>query len=91
MSIKYIQKALDYQRIIIQENLQYFKANHRIKQKTFASEITSSLQSTPKFINPKYFYDEIGSKLFDEICGLPEYYPYVCELSILKNIGNESV
>jgi dimethylhistidine N-methyltransferase len=89
MSIKSIQKALDYQRIIKQENLQYFKANHRIKQKTFASEITSSLQSTSKFISPKYFYDEIGSKLFDEICGLPEYYLYNCESSILKNISKD--
>ena len=87
MGTNSIQKSLGYQRIVIQDNLEYFKANHTEKQKTFAEEIASSLNHKLKFINPKYFYDNIGSHIFDKICNLPEYYPYKCESSILKNIA----
>ena len=87
MGTNSIQKSLGYQRIVIQDNLEYFKANHTEKQKTFAEEIASSLNHKLKFINPKYFYDNIGSHIFDKICNLPEYYPYKCEAAILKNIA----
>ena len=41
-----------------------------------------------KQISPKYFYDERGSKLFDEITRLPEYYPTDTEIEIMRsNIG----
>ena len=39
------------------------------------AEILTGLQSSPKQISPKYFYDDRGSELFDQICRLPEYYP----------------
>ena len=86
MSTKSIQKSLNYQRFVIQDNLEYFKANHIKNQETFAEEIALSLKSQPKFINPKYFYDKFGSQLFDKICQLSEYYPFSCESSILKSI-----
>ena len=86
MSTKSIQKTLGYQRFTLQDNLEYFKANHTKKQQTFAEDIAISLKNEFKSINPKYFYDDTGSKLFDKICQLPEYYPYNCEYSILKNI-----
>ena len=86
MSTKSIQKTLGYQRFTLQDNLEYFKANHTKKQQTFAEDIAISLKNEFKSINPKYFYDDTGSKLFDKICQLPEYYPYNCESSILKNI-----
>jgi L-histidine N-alpha-methyltransferase len=41
------------------------------------------LTATPKDIPPKWFYDERGSELFDEITRLPEYYPTRAERSIL--------
>lgn len=37
-------------------------------------EILAGLTATQKRLEPKYFYDEAGSQLFDEICELPEYY-----------------
>ena len=41
-----------------------------------------------KMISPKYFYDERGSQLFEEITRLPEYYPTETELGIMRdNIG----
>ncbi len=41
------------------------------------------LRSTPKDIPPKWFYDDRGSQLFDDITRLPEYYPTRCERRIL--------
>ena len=87
MSTKSIQQYVGYQRITIQENLEYFKSNNVKNQKTFAEEIALSLKHEPKVISPKYFYDNLGSKLFDKICKLPEYYPYSCESLILKKIA----
>ena len=91
MSTKSIQQYAGYQRIIIQENLEYFKSNNVKNQKTFAEEIALSLKHEPKVISPKYFYDNIGSELFDRICRLPEYYPYNCESSILKKIAKNLI
>ena len=87
MSTKSIQKTTGYQRITIQENLEYFKSNDIKNQKTFAEEIALTLKHQPRSISPKYFYDNLGSRLFDKICKLPEYYPYNCESSILKKIA----
>jgi L-histidine N-alpha-methyltransferase len=41
------------------------------------------LTATPKDLPPKWFYDDRGSELFDEITRLPEYYPTRTERSIL--------
>lgn len=47
-------------------------------------EIVEGLQQDEKVISPKYFYDERGSRLFDEITTLPEYYPTETELGIMR-------
>lgn len=54
---------------------------------TVAGDVREGLSATQKYIPSKYFYDEKGSKLFEEICQLPEYYPTRTELSILKRIA----
>ncbi len=46
-------------------------------------EILTGLRLPQKTISPKFFYDEAGSKLFDEICRQPEYYPTRTELDIM--------
>jgi L-histidine N-alpha-methyltransferase len=43
------------------------------------------LTSTPKWLQPKWFYDARGSDLFEEITRLPEYYPTRTESSILRS------
>ena len=48
------------------------------------AEIIDGLKAKQKRISPKYFYDERGSQLFDEICDLPEYYPTRTEYSIMQ-------
>lgn len=51
----------------------------------FGRDVMSGLTSSPKKLFPKYLYDGKGSKLFEEIMNLPEYYPTKCELEILEN------
>src|SRR5205085_7258189 len=53
------------------------------------ADVTEGLSSTPKELPPKYFYDERGSQLFDEITRLPEYYPTRCERAILADRAGE--
>jgi L-histidine N-alpha-methyltransferase len=47
------------------------------------ADVRAGLTATPKTLPPKYFYDERGSELFDEITRLPEYYLTRAETSIL--------
>ena len=48
------------------------------------AEILEGLKAAQKRISPKYFYDDLGSELFDEICELPEYYPTRTERGIME-------
>jgi dimethylhistidine N-methyltransferase len=51
-------------------------------------ELIDGLKQPEKMISPKYFYDERGSQLFEEITRLPEYYPTETELGIMRdNVG----
>ncbi len=55
------------------------------------AEIIAGLTAEQKYIEPKYFYDQRGSELFDQICELPEYYPTRTEARIMRdNIGEIS-
>ncbi len=51
---------------------------------TLEHDVRHGLTSTPKDLPPKWFYDDRGSELFDEITRLDEYYPTRCERSILE-------
>ena len=55
-----------------------------VDSRTIGVDVLAGLKNNPKTISPKYFYDAEGSKLFDQICGLPEYYPTRTETSILE-------
>jgi dimethylhistidine N-methyltransferase len=55
----------------------------------FLRDVLTGLSSFPRSIPCKYFYDERGSGLFDEICGLDEYYPTRTELAILRDHSEE--
>ena len=50
---------------------------------SFRSEVLEGLGACPKRIAPKFFYDAHGSRLFDAICELPEYYLTRAEIEIL--------
>jgi len=49
----------------------------------FAADARDGLSASPKTLPPKYFYDELGSILFEAICCLPEYYVARAETEIL--------
>jgi len=51
---------------------------------SFARDVIAGLTARPKRLSPKYFYDEIGAQLFEDITALPEYYLTRCELEILR-------
>jgi dimethylhistidine N-methyltransferase len=56
--------------------------------KTFRQEVLEGLGSSPKFIPSKFFYDDRGSRLFEQITKLEEYYPTRTEAAIMRaNIG----
>lgn len=55
----------------------------------FAADIIDGLTATPKRIAPKYFYDAVGSELFERITDLPEYYPTRCEMQALRDHAAE--
>ena len=58
-------------------------------EKDDVTDLINGLESTPKSIPPRYFYDRQGSQLFEQICQLPEYYPTRTEASILENYAAE--
>ncbi|MGQ4646349.1 L-histidine N(alpha)-methyltransferase [Lyngbya aestuarii] len=53
------------------------------------SDVIWGLTQTPKSLPPKYFYDDLGSALFEKICDLPEYYPTRTEAEILHQYAGE--
>jgi L-histidine N-alpha-methyltransferase len=55
------------------------------------SDVLAGLAATPKVLSPVWFYDETGSRLFDEITRLPEYYLTRAERSILETHAGEVV
>ena len=54
-------------------------------------DVVAGLAATPKVLSPVWFYDEVGSRLFDEITRLPEYYLTRAERSILVDRAGELV
>ncbi len=62
-------------------------SNHLAADSAFEAlcrDVRDGLQSSPKSLPPKWFYDSVGSDLFDQITRLPEYYPTRAEAEILR-------
>jgi L-histidine N-alpha-methyltransferase len=55
----------------------------------FRAAVLQGLGSTPKTLPCKFFYDAEGSRLFDRICELPEYYPTRTECALLQARASE--
>lgn len=56
---------------------------------TFRKSALQGLRSTPKILPCKFLYDAEGSRLFDQICDLPEYYPTRTEIALLKKYADD--
>src|SRR5579884_4240758 len=61
------------------------------EQASFADDVRAGLTAAQKYLASKYFYDELGSALFDAITVLPEYYLTRAETEILHEWGWEIV
>ena len=46
-----------------------------VEDRSLANDVLDGLTRPFKELPPKHFYDTRGSELFEQICGLPEYYP----------------
>src|ERR687887_2071530 len=59
------------------------------QHEAFARDVAEGLAASPKTLPAKYFYDTRGSQLYEQICTLPEYYPYRAERDILVTYAPE--
>jgi dimethylhistidine N-methyltransferase len=73
------------------EKLQLHNLVTRDPRAGLAEDVRRGLSSEPKRFLPKYFYDELGSQLFEAICLLPEYYLTRAENEILTRYADEIV
>ena len=64
---------------------------HAQDSEVIKEEIRSGLLLTPKKLPTKYFYDDWGSTLFEQICELPEYYQTRTEYELLKTVAYDVV
>ena len=60
------------------------KSSSATQLNTFAADVNAGLSGEPKFLSSKYFYDDEGSRLFQEIMKLPEYYVTRVEQEIFE-------
>ncbi|MEY4295115.1 MAG: L-histidine N(alpha)-methyltransferase, partial [Pseudomonadota bacterium] len=60
----------------------YFYQLYSENHDQIRSELLAGLQAKNAYTSPKYLYDALGSKLFEAICELPEYYPTRTEAAI---------
>lgn len=60
-----------------------------VAQREFLADLLAGLRARPRTIPSKYFYDERGSALFEQICELPEYYLTRTELAVLRESAAE--
>ncbi|MFP5245737.1 MAG: L-histidine N(alpha)-methyltransferase [Thermoanaerobaculia bacterium] len=57
----------------------------------FGADVRRGLTAARKWLPPRWFYDELGSSLFDTICFLPEYYVMRAEAEVLTSFATEIV
>ncbi len=60
---------------------------HSVDDQALAAEAAAGLQAVPARASPKFFYDALGSRLFDAITALDEYYPTRTEAAIIAAHG----
>lgn len=79
----------DFTENIINDRFSLFYAQNVKSKKSFEDDVIYGLNSNPKSLQPKYFYDAKGSELFEKICLTPEYYVTRTEAAILKEHSDD--
>jgi L-histidine N-alpha-methyltransferase len=64
-----------------------YRDPHPARVASFAEDVRTGLGARPYTLSPKYFYDDLGSALFEAICRLPEYYLTRIERDLLATYG----
>ena len=64
-----------------------YRDPHPARVASFADDVRTGLGARPYTLSPKYFYDDLGSALFEAICRLPEYYLTRIEHDLLATYG----
>ena len=82
---------MNAQRTTVSDRLEIVELAHAAATTSFADDVRSGLLAPRKRLSSKYFYDELGSALFDAITHLPEYYLTRAETDILTEWGWEIV
>ncbi|MEL6764260.1 MAG: L-histidine N(alpha)-methyltransferase, partial [Cyanobacteria bacterium J06607_6] len=67
--------------------IEYRNADETTAALPTGQDVTVGLTQTPKTLPPKYFYDDQGSQLFEQITDLPEYYLTRTERQILETFA----
>lgn len=73
------------------DRLVLLRTGTEVESNTFAEDVRAGLTSDPKVLPPKYFYDKLGSHLFEAIGCLPEYYVTRDENEILDKYSIEII
>lgn len=68
-------------------NYQFFDLAPVLRE--MRDDVLEGLDREQKYLSPKYFYDERGSALFDDITRLPEYYPTRTETALFETHSTE--
>jgi L-histidine N-alpha-methyltransferase len=71
------------------ERLAFYLMDVEQQHEAFARDVARGLAAPQKTLPAKYLYDERGSQLYEQICALPEYYPYWAERDILATYAAE--
>lgn len=78
-----------YSEDVVNDRLTIYTVSNAKHKNTFGQDVSDGLTSEPKYLLPKYFYDNTGSALFELICETPEYYVTRTETSILQKFSDE--
>lgn len=73
----------------VQESITRAVTDHELS--AFASDVKRGLSAANKHLSSRYFYDDRGSAIFQDIMKMPEYYPTACEFEILSLQSSEII
>ena len=75
----------------VNDRLSIYRDPRPARIATFGEDVRRGLTAVPKTLSPKYFYDDLGSSIFEAITRLPEYYLTRVERDLLATYGREIV
>src|SRR5689334_11609930 len=75
--------------IQIEDRFHIITQDNHTRNDDFTKDVIAGLNASPKTLSCRFLYDPEGSKIFEEICRIPEYYVTRTERSILEKHAEE--